>query len=164
LLDEIWRNGITRKRKAERGEKIYLIKATLLFSGRYDVKGRPYRVLAIPQRFTLYRLAEAIVKSFGFYFDHPFGFYDNMWSWTESQESYEIFSDLGINGYEGHQGVRKTKTSKAFDKIRKKMLFLFDYGDEWHFAVELKGIESPKENVSYPLTVKSVGEAPPQYG
>ena len=43
------------------------------------------------------------------------------------------------------------------------MLFLFDYGDEWHFIVELKGIKPPEENVEYPLVVKSVGEAPPQY-
>jgi len=35
------------------------------------------------------------------------------------------------------------------------MLFLFDYGDEWHFIVELKGIELPKEGEQYPLVVKS---------
>lgn len=44
------------------------------------------------------------------------------------------------------------------------MLFLFDYGDNWHFIVELKGIESPKEDAKYPFVVESVGYAPPQYG
>ncbi|MEM4310914.1 MAG: hypothetical protein QXX95_00800 [Nitrososphaerales archaeon] len=43
------------------------------------------------------------------------------------------------------------------------MLFLFDYGDEWHFIVKLKKIEADKKEVNYPLIVKSVGEAPPQY-
>jgi hypothetical protein len=44
------------------------------------------------------------------------------------------------------------------------MLFLFDYGDEWHFIVELKGIKSQSENTKYPFVVESVGDAPPQYG
>ena len=153
-----------RTHRAKRRGRIYLIKAILLGSARYDVRGRPYRILAIPERLTLYRLAEVIVKSFDFYFDHCFGFYDSIWNWTESEERYELSSDEGINGYEGGQGVRKTKTSMAFDKLGKKMLFLFDYGDEWYFAVELKGIELPKKNANYPSIVKSVGEAPPQYG
>ncbi|MCD6189707.1 MAG: hypothetical protein J7J97_05930 [Thermococcus sp.] len=61
------------------------------------------------------------------------------------------------------RGVKRTKINQVFNKIKKKMLFLFDYGDEWHFIVELKGIKPPEENVEYPLVVKSVGEAPPQY-
>jgi hypothetical protein len=41
---------------------------------------------------------------------------------------------------------------------------VFDYGDEWHFIVELKRIETSKDDARYPLVVESVGEAPPQYG
>ena len=42
------------------------------------VRGMLYRVLAVPEEFTLYDLAEAIVDSFGFDFDHAFGFYNNI--------------------------------------------------------------------------------------
>jgi hypothetical protein len=42
------------------------------------------------------------------------------------------------------------------------MLFLFDYGDEWRFKVELIGL-GRKEKAVYPRVVKRVGEAPPQY-
>jgi hypothetical protein len=83
-----------RKRNAKQGEKIYLIKATL--SDWYGkVRGQPFRVLEIPGDFTLYSLAEAIVDSFGFYFDHPFGFYDNIKKWPNSNEGYELFADIG---------------------------------------------------------------------
>ena len=44
------------------------------------------------------------------------------------------------------------------------MLFLFDYGDEWHFIVELKGIELSKEGEKYPFVLESIGSAPSQYG
>jgi len=206
------RNRITRKRKAEHGEKIYLIKAILL--GRLGawygvrVRGRPYRIVAIPRGFTLYNLAEAIVKSFGFSFDHYFGFYSNMENWARSKEEYvpldfkrddekivperkeltveelrtlhrwlnlrdlrrctgipiaSLARKLRVRVPKEYQSVEEAKVSTAFNKIRKRLLGLFDYGDEWHFIVELKGIESPKENVKYPFIVKSVGEAPPQY-
>jgi len=150
-----------RKRKAKQGEKIHLIKAIL--SDWYGhVRGMPYRTLAVPEEFTLYSLAEAIVDSFNFDFDHAFGFYNNIKRWTVSDEGYELFADIGEESE--FNGVKRTKVNEVFSEINKKMLFLFDYGDEWHFIVELKGIEASKEDAKYPLVVESVGEAPPQYG
>jgi hypothetical protein len=56
------------------------------------------------------------------------------------------------------------KVNSIFNQIGKRMFFLFDYGDEWHFIVELKGIGLPEEGRRYPFIVESFGEAPPQYG
>lgn len=150
-----------RKRKAKQGEKIYLIKE-ILSDGYGRVRGQPYRVLAIPEEFTLYSLAEAIVESFDFNFDHCFGFYNNIKRWTDSDEGYELFADIGEESR--FKGVEKTKVNKVFDKIGKKMLFLFDYGYEWHFIVELERVESSNEEERYPFVVESVGNSPPQYG
>ncbi len=142
-------------------KNIYLIKAILSdWYGREE--GQPFRVLAIPEDYTLYRLAASICGSFGFSFDHAFGFYDNLKRWTQSKEGYELFADMGEESR--FPGVEKTKINKVFSQIGKKMLFLFDYGDEWHFIVELKGIETKKEKVRYPFIVESFGEAPSQYG
>ncbi len=150
-----------KKRKAKQGERIFLIKATL--SDWYGhVRGKPYRILAIPENFTLYDLAETIINSFNFCFDHAFGFYNNIKNWPKSTEKYELFADMEP-GSES-KGVRKTRINEVFDKIKKKMLFLFDYGDEWYFVVELKGIEPPEKGAKYPIIVKSVGDPPPQYG
>ncbi len=149
-----------RKRKAKQNEKIYLIKAILSdWYGR--VKNQPFRVLA-GEDFTLYGLAEALVDSFNFNFDHAFGFYDNIAKWPNSNEGYELFADIGEESK--FKGVKGTRVNKVFDKVKKKMLFLFDYGDEWHFIVELKGIELAKEGQEYPFLAESVGDAPPQYG
>ncbi|MCI0453660.1 MAG: plasmid pRiA4b ORF-3 family protein [Candidatus Dadabacteria bacterium] len=152
-----------RTRKAKDGEKIYLIKVILKrFSDRVKAsKVSPYRVLAIPEGLTLYRLAEAIVYSFDFWFDHCFGFYDNINRWLDPDEGYELFADIGEESE--FKGVEKTKVNKVFDKIGKKMLFLFDYGDNWEFIVELIGVESPKEGEKYPFVLEFVGAAPTQY-
>jgi len=38
----------------------------------------PYRTIAIPESYSLYDLAEKIIESYDFDFDHAFGFYDNI--------------------------------------------------------------------------------------
>jgi hypothetical protein len=155
-----------KKRREKQEEKICILKVTLSdVFGR--IRGTPHRILAIPERFTLYGLAEEIVDAFDFDFDHCFGFFDNLKLWTESNECYELFKDI-----EKEQGleptycksVKKTRVGGVFNEIGKKMLFLFDYGDEWRFIVELKGIELPKQDTNYPLILESIGNAPPQYG
>ena len=149
-----------KKRVAKQGEKIYLIKATLSDEdGR--VRGQPYRVLAAPEELTLYNLAEVIVDSFDYDFDHAFGFYNDIKRWTDSVEGYELFADIGEESK--FKGVKETKVNEVFNKNRKNMLFLFDYNDAWHFIVELKGVESPKEKDKYPFILESFGDAPPQY-
>jgi len=70
-------------------------------------------------------------------------------------------SDAAADG--GVRGVRRTKLSAAFPEVGKTMLFLFDYGDEWRFKVELIGLGRKEPGAVYPRVVKRVGEAPPQY-
>jgi hypothetical protein len=163
-----------KKRKAEEKGEIYLLKVTLSdWSGR--VRGMPYRILTIPEGFTLYELAESITDAFDFDFDHSFGFYDNIKSWTDSVERYEsstggltrsiLFALLFPPGeLEDKRNVARTKVNEVFDDPCKKLLFLYDYGDEWHFIVQLKETRAPEKDTKYPQIVESVGKAPPQYG
>ena len=155
-----------RKHREIQEEKIYILKVTL--SDVFERgRGTPHRTLAIPERSTLYRLAKEITNAFDFYFDHCFGFFNNLKIWAKSNECYELFKDI-----EKEQGlepthcksVEKTRVGGVFNMIGRKMLFLFDYGDEWHFIVELKGLESPKQDINYPLILESIGNVPPQYG
>ena len=47
---------------------------------------------------------------------------------------------------------------------KKEFLFLFDYGDEWHFRVKFMGRSDTVEpGAAYPRVVAQQGEAPPQY-
>ncbi|ATW26816.1 IS1096 element passenger TnpR family protein [Candidatus Formimonas warabiya] len=149
-----------RKRKAGSGESIYVFKVVLSdWGGR--VKGMPYRVIACPEKISLYQLGETIIESFDFSFDHAFGFYDNIKNWYRSQEGYELFADLGEK--DSFPGVKRAQAAKVFPELKKKMLFLFDYGDEWRFVVQLIKIEEPEENVKYPLVIQAVGDIS-QYG
>src|SRR3954469_2269719 len=98
---------------------------------RASLRGRLYRDLELPSGGSLEDLAAAIVNAFGFDFDHAFGFYRRLRPrYHDAEERYELFADLG-QADEGVRGVRRTKLSAAFPASGKKMLFLFDYGDEW---------------------------------
>jgi len=59
--------------------------------------------------------------------------------------------------------VKKTQIQQVFKNKGDKMLFLFDYGDNWEFVIHLKSIEEPNLKKFYPQVIESVGEAPEQY-
>lgn len=151
-----------KKRKVEEGDEIYLFKVTLSdWYGR--VRGMPYRIVAIPGEFTLYELAESITDAFDFDFDHAFGFYNNIKSWTDSVERYESSTGI-IEELQESRNAGRTKVNEVFNELGKKLLFLYDYGDVWHFIVQLKETRTSEKGTKYPQIVESVGKAPPQYG
>lgn len=125
-----------------------------------------YKVLEVPGNMTLYKFAEVIVKRFGFYFDHPFGFYDNLEKPFNSKEIYELFTDLDdVEHTLGARGVQKYYFVSDLFENRKKMLFLFDYGDNWEFILEIlddsqQVLDVPK---NYYKLYESHGEDPEQY-
>lgn len=124
-------------------------------------KDHPYRQIEVLEGATLYRFARIIVESFGFSFDHCFGFYSNRADPFHSSEGYELFKDIGEESI--FKGVQRNKIERAFPDVGKQMLFLFDYGDEWRFLVELQDIQAQDSNVTYPRVIKGKGRAPAQY-
>jgi len=113
---------------------------------------------------TLVDLAKAIVGAFDFEFDHAFGFYSNLTGpyVRRSGTSYELFADMGEETKS--RSVKRTRVAEAFLGIGQRMLFLFDYGDDWRFVVEVIGIGNKERDVRYPRVLKKVGASPPQYG
>jgi len=60
--------------------------------------------------------------------------------------------------------VRVTTLAALNLKLRKTFLYLFDYGDEWRFKVQLVKINQQADaGAQYPRVVESVGDPPPQY-
>lgn len=144
-------------------DRVYILKVTASISG----KPRS-RTIAILGKSTLYTLAHTILKAFNFDSDHLFGFYDNVDHWTDSDETYEFDYDFdphaGSDESTRIREVRQAKISGVFNEIGKEMLFLYDYGDEWHFVVELSGKRPREEGMEYPAIIERVGKAPRQCG
>jgi hypothetical protein len=122
-----------------------------------------YRDIEIASAKHLYDLAAAIVRAFEFDLDHAFGFYSKLTgSVYDSPVKYELFADMG-ESEGGARSVKKTRIAEAFPATGAKMTFLFDYGDEWLFRVEVIGQNQKKAGVKYPRQIKAAGKAPEQY-
>lgn len=151
--------------------KVILLKVTVTDCDLHT-RGKPYRIIAVTSTTSLYGLAKTIVFSFNFYFDHMFGFF---WPLTkryhDAEKHFEYFVDIfddyqeecKIEGRVISKSVTKTKISSVLKLLKSKMLFLFDYGDQWYFIVELYGVDDKKANKKYPVVYKKVGRAPKQY-
>jgi Plasmid pRiA4b ORF-3-like protein len=123
-----------------------------------------YRDVEIEATNSLYQFAEAIVSAFGFDFDHAFGFYSGLTYRTTMRAlpKYELFADMG-EAEPGVLGVKKVKVVQAFPAVGHKMVFLFDYGDDWRFRTTVMQIGAKIARVRYPRVVAARGEAPKQY-
>lgn len=122
-----------------------------------------YRTFEIADTSSLYVLAQAIVRSFDFDFDHPFGFYSKLrGNIYDSPIRYELFVDMGEGEGEA-RSVKRTRVIETFPSVGTKMRFLFDYGDEWEFLIELIERKPKEPKVKLPRLLISAGEAPVQY-
>ena len=148
-----------------KNDSIYLMMATLN-NRHFHSSEAVFRIFAIKGEARLYTLAKTILKYFNFDFDHLFGFYSNLKEWTNSQERYELpsYSDMNKDSIFKTKDVNQVKINEVFDEIGNKMLFLYDYGDEWQFIIELLDTDSSEQNEKYPYIIRSSGKAPSQYG
>jgi Plasmid pRiA4b ORF-3-like protein len=129
---------------------------------RISLKPRLYRDIEIKSDESLAELAEVIVKAFDFNFDHAYGFFSAMkGNVYKSPVRYELFAD--VDGGREARSVKRTKVGDAFALVGSKMLFLFDYGGEWRFKVEVIAIGEAASRGRYPKILSTVGKAPVQY-
>ena len=130
---------------------------------RASLRPKLYPEIEIDSGKSLYDLAEGIVRAFDFDLDHAFGFYGKLTgSYTQSPLRYELFADMD-GGSSDARSVKRTTVAQAFRGVGSKMLFLFDYGDEWRFKVEVIGLGEKVPKARYPKVLAIVGKAPPQY-
>lgn len=111
---------------------------------------------------TLEDLAETILKSVKFDNDHCFGFYDKLGRKGVAKEEYTLFADIGEESNPGDPGVKTTALLDVFHP-GKKLIFLFDYGDDWHFDVTCKSIEVTTSKFRKPKILNPKGKPPSQY-
>ena len=117
--------------------------------------------LAVGGDCSLYDLAKLCIKALGFDFDHAFEFCDNLKDPYRSQERYTLFADMG-DGQPGDRSVKKTRVSAVFHPKR-KMVFHFDYGDDWFFLVTCTAVKESAAKKAFKKVVAIHGTSPVQY-
>ena len=119
------------------------------------------RVIEFDENTDLYDLHEAIQDVINFGRDHPFSFYlansssplaKKHWV-SENEEWRDMESDFA-----------RIRLKDVYPLVRKKLYYLFDFGDKWTFEIrKARGAKKPEAGVKYPRVVEAVGPAPEQY-
>jgi len=105
---------------------------------------------------TLDTLHEAILRSVGFDTDHLYSFFMSNQAWDEATEYSSPLAD--------GPSATGMQIADLGLRIKQRFLYVFDYGDEHRFEVQLVDVTAePAEDESYPRVVERHGEDPPQY-
>jgi hypothetical protein len=114
-----------------------------------------WRKIELSSNDTLLELHNAIQTAFQFDSDHLYSFFMDGVRWSDEKFT-SPFEEEGPHVDEvriGELGLTKGQT----------ILYLFDYGDEWHFHVTLEEILQDKPHPKKPRIVESKGKSPEQY-
>src|SRR5215472_11779741 len=125
-----------------------------------------WREIEVAANQTLADLGTAIPLAFGFDDPHLWSFFLSGQAWDRATE-YALDSQPDPFGGPPARAARQVRIGEVpFPGAtgKKEFLFLFDYGDEWHFGVKLVR-QSPtvEPGAHYPRVVAQMGDAPPQY-
>ncbi|NWF66288.1 MAG: hypothetical protein HXX81_02350 [Campylobacterales bacterium] len=117
--------------------------------------------MAIRGSSDLDKLAGMILAAFDFNMDHLYEFSDTVEN--KKQELYRMYFE-GEEKYDKNQSYTDNIVVAQIFKPKKKMVFLFDYGDMWFFVLECLEIREPKPTEKrFPYGFNVKGEAPIQY-
>ncbi|MDD3305964.1 MAG: plasmid pRiA4b ORF-3 family protein [Acetobacterium sp.] len=109
-----------------------------------------YRIIEVSGNTTLARLQEIIIAAFGFDDEHLYMF-------SLKRKKYDQDGFYAPGSECGGRSAARVKLGELGLKPRNKMLFLFDFGDEWEFNVAVSKIIESETKVNKKI-IESQGE------
>ena len=121
------------------------------------------REIDVKSNQTFQDLHHAIHKSTGYNPEFPSSFYISNDQWTKGEEITYLPNQKRID--RGVPLMEKVKLLKYIDDPHQKFYYTFNFERPFDFHVELmKIILDDTPGIVYPAVIKSVGEAPKQFG
>lgn len=131
------------------------------FSGTYvlkvAVRNNCWRRIRLSSHCTLYDLHLAIQQAFEFADDHLYAFFMDGKRWSRKHAFYSP-NDIDT------PVVTEARLGELNLSVGQTFLYLFDFGDEWEFAVTVENAEPIDTRQTKPQVIETKGEAPEQYG
>jgi hypothetical protein len=115
-----------------------------------------WRLIAAPAALTLDHLARAIVQSFSFDFDHLYCFL--------FEDRYGLPQQVNPPFMEEPPFANHLRTGDLPLQPGDSMTLLYDFGDEWEFAMVLERIDPPNAKRKKAAVLDRRGRPPAQYG
>lgn len=135
-------------------EETGFVDGTYVF--KVALRGGLWRRIEISADDTLLSLHRSIQEAYEFDDDHLYAFFMNGKRWSK-----EMFTSPYD---EDGPHVNQVRIGELGLYVGQKILYLFDFGDEWRFQVRLEYIRAEGPKPSRPRIVEKKGKAPNQYG
>ena len=115
-----------------------------------------WRIVDVPDHFSLYRLHLTMQGAFGWQHAHLYEFK------SKTAAGVKTYGDSFLNDGElpDVEESRTVAISKLFKKKGDKLDYFYDFGDGWHHTIELKKRDS--EEMLYPVCREGSGKCPPE--
>lgn len=119
-----------------------------------------WRTLQVPSSFTFWDLHCAIQDAFAW--DHS-----HLHSFEYRGDTYFDLVFFGVPMDDDFDFMPKTlpgwqyKIDKYLHPLRPKMLYTYDFGDDWHHEIKLEHVLPVEKGVAYPRCIKGRRNAPP---
>lgn len=140
--------------------RIYIIMAYLFKIKLKGITKPPvWRKVSVPENFTFLRLHQVIQTLFGWYDYHLFEFLDKEYQ-NKIRIAIPSEDDLDLNFGAKTYDASKIKLSEIFSKNIKKLLYVYDFGDNWVHEITLESIS--EENPSNAYCISGKGSCPPE--
>ncbi len=131
-----------------KADQIVQLKVTLA-----EVEPPVWRRLLVPADMTLAKLHDALQAAMG---------------WTNSHlHCFEIAGRrIGMVGVEEDspelEDERRVRVASVLAKKGAKLLYRYDYGDDWEHVVEVEDVTAPDRRLSFPLCIAGARACPPE--
>ncbi len=154
----------TGKENEESAKKTVIFNLYYLGQCGAGFSRRVTRKIEMKETQTLDDLHETIIyKSFGWDDPHMYSFFfDNLPYSRDRRMEYSCSTEE--DPFDGERpNSTSTKLSKLNLKKGQKFLFIFDFGDDQRFGIEVDGFGEVTRGKRYPLILEEKGKAPKQY-
>lgn len=128
---------------------------TYTFKVTYLYDPEVWRTIEIAEGQSLHDLHWAIQDAVDFDADHLYSFFMSGRAWDQSSEYAHPYADGA--------SAAKVKIGDLNLRMKQRFLYLFDYGDQHRFDVQLVGANPEAPQGDYPRVVERHGEDPVQY-
>jgi hypothetical protein len=147
----LFAEGVLQKTLPREGGKF--VDGTYLF--KVALTRDLWRRIEMSAKHTLLDLHHAIQDAFDFDDDHLYSFFmdGKPWSHERFTSPYEDEGPYVDEACVGELGL----------SVGQKFLYLFDYGDQWEFQVEVEDVRQEGKKPRRPKIVEERGKAPEQY-
>lgn len=125
---------------------------------------RVERKIELKETQTLDDLHEAIIyKAFNWEDPHMYSFHFDNIPYSENRKmEYSCDPEEDVLGSEKPNST-KTKLKDLNFKKEQKVLFVFDFGDDHQFGINIEGFGEAEKDKKYPCILEEKGKSPKQY-